>query len=201
VPIAQPHETDPHTAPWREGSAMSLEQAAAYALRDQGGVPSEIAHLVQQSPAAALDPLAQYDDARMLLANGDEEDRQTAESLLEEALSTARGQIAARERRAGPVAEAGEKHPDSSPASTVYPDGLTERELEVLRLIVAGKSNTEIAQQIVLSVRTVERHISNIYEKIGARGKVARAAATSYAFTHNLAPPSSSAEQTAGDTL
>ncbi|MFL5731592.1 MAG: tetratricopeptide repeat protein, partial [Chloroflexia bacterium] len=68
-----------------------------------------------------------------------------------------------------------------------YPDDLTEREVEVLRLITVGKSNQEIGQELVLSRRTVERHISNIYQKIGASGKVARAAATAYALRHRLA--------------
>lgn len=68
-----------------------------------------------------------------------------------------------------------------------YPDGLTEREVEVLRLIAMGKSNQEIGQELVLSRRTVERHISNIYLKIGASGKVARATATAYALRHGLA--------------
>ena len=67
-----------------------------------------------------------------------------------------------------------------------YPDDLTEREVEVLRLIAVGKSNQEIGQELVLSRRTVERHISNIYLKIGATGKVARAAATAYALRHGL---------------
>jgi LuxR family maltose regulon positive regulatory protein len=65
---------------------------------------------------------------------------------------------------------------------------LTSREVEVLRLIAAGKSNQEIADVLVLSVRTVERHISTIYQKIGASGKAARATATAYAFTHGLTP-------------
>ncbi|MEO8287668.1 MAG: tetratricopeptide repeat protein [Chloroflexota bacterium] len=68
-----------------------------------------------------------------------------------------------------------------------YPDGLTEREVEVLRLIAVGKSNLEIGQELVLSRRTVERHISNIYQKIGSSGKVARAAASAYALRHGLA--------------
>jgi len=68
-----------------------------------------------------------------------------------------------------------------------YPDGLTKREVEVLRLIAQGKSNLEIGEELVLSRRTVERHISNIYEKIGASGKVARATATAYALRHGLA--------------
>jgi DNA-binding NarL/FixJ family response regulator len=56
-----------------------------------------------------------------------------------------------------------------------------------LRLVAAGRSNQEIAAHLVVSVRTVERHISSIYDKVGARGKVARAAATAYALTYGLA--------------
>ena len=56
---------------------------------------------------------------------------------------------------------------------------LTLREVEVLRLLAGGESNREIASRLVLSLRTVERHISNIYGKIGARGK---ADATAYAL-------------------
>jgi ATP/maltotriose-dependent transcriptional regulator MalT len=60
-------------------------------------------------------------------------------------------------------------------------DGLTRREREVLRLVARGRSNQEIAAELVLSVRTVERHLSNIYDKIGASGTTARAAASTYA--------------------
>jgi predicted ATPase/DNA-binding CsgD family transcriptional regulator len=66
---------------------------------------------------------------------------------------------------------------------------LTPREVEVVRLIAAGKSNQEIAAELVLSVRTVERHISTIYEKLGASGRAARASATIYALRHGLLPP------------
>jgi DNA-binding NarL/FixJ family response regulator len=65
---------------------------------------------------------------------------------------------------------------------------LTAREVEVLRLLAAGKSNREIAAEMVISIRTAERHIANIYEKIGAHGKTARAAATAFAFSHSLIP-------------
>ncbi len=58
--------------------------------------------------------------------------------------------------------------------------------MKVLCLIAAGKSNQEIATELVLSVHTVERHISNIYTKIGAEGKVARATATAYALRYGL---------------
>ena len=72
---------------------------------------------------------------------------------------------------------------------SAFPQGLTEREVEVLRLLAAGRSNREIGEALVLSVRTVERHITNIYEKIGAHGKAARAAAAAYALTHGLTSP------------
>ncbi len=54
----------------------------------------------------------------------------------------------------------------------------------MLRLIAAGQSNKEIAADLFLSVRTVERHITNLYAKIGARGK---ADATAWALRHDLA--------------
>jgi non-specific serine/threonine protein kinase len=69
------------------------------------------------------------------------------------------------------------------PTPTGQPSGLTARELEVLRLVATGRSNQEIGNELVLSVRTVERHITNLYAKIGARG---RAEATAYAFQHGL---------------
>lgn len=71
--------------------------------------------------------------------------------------------------------------PSSRPPA--YPAGLSEREVEVLRLLGSGKSNANIAAELVLSVRTVERHISNIYGKTNSHG---RAEATAFAFTHGL---------------
>jgi DNA-binding CsgD family transcriptional regulator len=68
-------------------------------------------------------------------------------------------------------------------------DGLTAREAEVLRLVAAGKSNGEIAATLVVSIRTAERHVANIYAKLGMAGPVARASATAYAHTHGLVAP------------
>jgi len=62
----------------------------------------------------------------------------------------------------------------------------TGRELEVLRLIAEGKNNEEIAEKLFLSVRTVEKHLTNIYSKIGVSGKSARAFVSSYAIKNNL---------------
>lgn len=72
-----------------------------------------------------------------------------------------------------------------------HADGLTKRESEVLALLAAGKTNKEMATILFLSDKTIERHITSLYRKIGARG---RADATAYAFRHadfSLMPPSS----------
>jgi DNA-binding NarL/FixJ family response regulator len=61
--------------------------------------------------------------------------------------------------------------------------GLTSRELEILRLVAAGRSSRQIADELVLSARTVERHISNLYRKLEVRTRVQAAA---YAHTHGL---------------
>lgn len=63
---------------------------------------------------------------------------------------------------------------------------LSSREVEVLRLVAQGLSNEEIAARLFLSLRTVERHLSNIYLKIGASGRSARAAATAFLVSHRL---------------
>ena len=61
--------------------------------------------------------------------------------------------------------------------------GLSERELEVLQHLAAGATNKMIASALVLSTRTVDRHVSNIYSKLGVS---TRAAATTYAHKHGL---------------
>jgi DNA-binding CsgD family transcriptional regulator len=63
------------------------------------------------------------------------------------------------------------------------PGGLTARELEVLRLVAAGNSNAEIARRLVLSDKTVARHLTNIFTKIDVPS---RTAATAYAHEHDL---------------
>jgi DNA-binding CsgD family transcriptional regulator len=69
---------------------------------------------------------------------------------------------------------------DSKPA---LPAGLTEREAEVLRLVAAGLTNNEIATELFLSPKTVSRHLSNIFTKLGVSS---RASATAFAVEHHL---------------
>jgi DNA-binding CsgD family transcriptional regulator len=61
--------------------------------------------------------------------------------------------------------------------------GLTERELEVLRLVATGGTNKAIAHELGLSEKTIDRHVSNIFGKLGV---ASRAAATAYAYEHGL---------------
>ncbi|MFD7921459.1 response regulator [Streptomyces sp. NPDC059740] len=66
------------------------------------------------------------------------------------------------------------------------PDGLTAREVEVLRLVAEGLTNTEIARRLHVSVATVKTHINNIFAKAQVRD---RAQAVSYAYRHGLTGP------------
>ena len=61
--------------------------------------------------------------------------------------------------------------------------GLTAREVEVLRMVATGRTNRAIAGELFLSEKTVARHVSNIFMKLGLSS---RAAATAYAYEHDL---------------
>jgi ATP/maltotriose-dependent transcriptional regulator MalT len=73
--------------------------------------------------------------------------------------------------------------PTVGSARPALPAGLTSREVEVLRLIAAGMTNNEIAAELHLSAKTVSRHLSNIFTKIGV---TSRSGATAFAFEHRL---------------
>ncbi len=60
---------------------------------------------------------------------------------------------------------------------------MSARELEVLRLVATGRTNRAIAGELFLSEKTVARHVSNIFVKLGVSS---RAAATAYAYEHTL---------------
>jgi DNA-binding CsgD family transcriptional regulator/tetratricopeptide (TPR) repeat protein len=155
--------------------------AEAYGKREEAATHFEAA-IEMNSCTGGRSWLAntQYEYGRLLIARHGPGDRKRAFELLTEALGTARELgMATLEDRVGTVLSA---HPGLTPA---FPDRLTIREVDILRLIAAGRSNREISDELVLSVRTVARHITNIYSKIGARGK---ADATAYAFRHNLTP-------------
>jgi HD-GYP domain-containing protein (c-di-GMP phosphodiesterase class II)/DNA-binding CsgD family transcriptional regulator len=71
------------------------------------------------------------------------------------------------------------------PQRREWPAGLTDREVEVLRQVVKGDTNRQIAQELVISERTVAHHLEHIYDKIGISS---RAAAVFFAMEHELIP-------------
>jgi ATP/maltotriose-dependent transcriptional regulator MalT len=73
--------------------------------------------------------------------------------------------------------------PPTPVARAPYPDGLTAREVEVLRVVAQGLTNEQVAQRLVISSRTVDTHLTSIYSKIGVSS---RTAATRYAIEHHL---------------
>jgi DNA-binding NarL/FixJ family response regulator len=127
----------------------------------------------------------------MLLARARAGDRERATSLLDQALSISRelGMHTLQERATALMEQA------RSQANSIrtYPGGLTPREVEVLRLIAAGKSNRDIADTIFISLNTVANHVRNILAKLEVTNRTEAAA---YAIRHDLAsfspPPSNS---------
>jgi DNA-binding NarL/FixJ family response regulator len=85
-----------------------------------------------------------------------------------------------REVSAGNVFHAFQPTPESAHATR---DGLTARELEILRLVAAGASNGRIARTLWVAEQTVKYHLSNIYRKLGVAN---RTQASHYAHTHSL---------------
>jgi DNA-binding NarL/FixJ family response regulator len=78
--------------------------------------------------------------------------------------------------------------PDQSPASTrqeTYPASLTEREVEVLRVVALGLTDAQVAERLVLSARTVNSHLRSIYSKLEVSSRIA---AVRYALDHDLLP-------------
>ena len=74
-----------------------------------------------------------------------------------------------------------DKHP--AHLSPQYPGDLSQREIEVLRLLARGLTNAQIAEQLVISPRTVDAHLRSIYSKLAV---TSRTAAARYAIEHQL---------------
>lgn len=118
--------------------------------------------LTQERPhRAALPPEAAADAVRAEVAAG-RLDGDCARAVLEAAGQRVPGRLSSR------------------------PSGLSEREVEVLRLLALGRSNAEIARELVISPRTAEHHVQHIYGKIGVS---TRAAAALFAMRHGLFTP------------
>jgi DNA-binding CsgD family transcriptional regulator len=123
----------------------------------------------------------QYQYAVMLLTRNQPGDRGKAMSLLQEALTTAHELgMHALERRIDVYVE---QRPAPVPATPDVLADLSQREVEVLRLLAAGRSNREIADALCISLNTVATHVRNILAKTDAANRTEAAA---YALRHGL---------------
>ena len=185
---------DAGDVPAARGAADELSEIAtafnAPALHAIAGQATGAVLLAEGEPRAALQALrnawkawqeveAPYEAARVRaligLACRDLGDEDTAAMELEAARRALRQlgalpELARVESLSGTVAPKGQ-------------GGLTAREVEVLRLVAEGRTNRAIADQLVISEKTVARHVSNIFTKLGLSS---RSAATAYAYEHDL---------------
>lgn len=171
-----PYRSNALTAARMAALAGDLNEAASYFARAR-----QVSEIGGQRPLRAM---VDYDEALSLVRSGSP-DRTRIETLLNAALAQFRalGMTPWEQRTLALQAQVNPS--EQPPISAGYPGGnLTARELEVLRLIGAGATNKEIATHLVVSVATVERHVANIYNKIGVRN---RAEATAFALQHGLA--------------
>lgn len=159
------------------GTAGLEAQAAAAAgtvSLARGDARSAVAHL--QTAVACWQRIgARYEAARARL-------------LLARALSSAGDADSAAMESAAAARELealGAAAPAGRSGRSRRDDGLSEREVEVLRLVADGCSNQEIAERLVLSIRTVERHLATAYQKLGLSGRGARAGAVRYVLDGN----------------
>jgi DNA-binding CsgD family transcriptional regulator len=121
--------------------------------------------------------------ATMLLARRQPGDSARARALLEEARATYTDLGLDHWAAKTQAALADPRLPSETVGRPTFPNGLSEREVQVLRLIAAGKSNKEIAEALVISLNTVFRHVTHIFQKTGAAN---RAESATYAARHRL---------------
>ncbi|MGH2417142.1 MAG: helix-turn-helix transcriptional regulator, partial [Candidatus Limnocylindria bacterium] len=182
---------------------------ALQALEDWDGLRSAIRGARRWEPALALmRPSCDRAEGLIALANGDRGPGITrlmtaaerfgrlalqyevarTKALLARAMPEAAGVLDDALAAAGPLMDESVRELATATANGAPPvsERLTDRELEVIGCVAEGLSNERIAEQLSISVRTVERHLSNIYAKLGVEGKAARAAATAHAFQHGL---------------
>jgi LuxR family transcriptional regulator, maltose regulon positive regulatory protein len=198
----------------RIGPADRFERVAGLELMVRAGVAGgdrqtarsaaqEIAAIATLTPNAPLRAAALLAEGRIAAADGE---AASAAALLEDAAdllesagaryeaALARLDLAAALRGADRHEPAGRAQSRArhalaqlgAPVAERPVGGLSVRETEVLRLLPRALSNEDIARQLVLSVRTVERHVANVYGKIGASGRTARAIATAWAHSHGV---------------
>jgi predicted ATPase/DNA-binding CsgD family transcriptional regulator len=157
--------------------------AAAEALRESMGLAQHAS--MQQQKEQELEALRDRTGSDAFAAEWAAGTAMSQDEALAYALAEAEITIAA-PPIGRPAGQEGVRDPaekSAAPAAAEPLARLTKRQVEILKLLAAGESNEAIAGRLVISERTVEHHITNIYNKIGASGRVD---ATAYAHRHGL---------------
>ena len=174
-----------------ERKAQALAEEALVGHREVGDMASiaETLDLLGQL-AIQQGQIAQariYLEESLMIWKETSDEARTAQSLslLGQVDAIESGQTAERPFMKGAGVARGEGYGQqkSESATAASPPGLTRRELEVLRLLTRGFTNIQIAEQLVVSLPTVNTHVRSIYNKLGV---TSRSAATRYAFEQHL---------------
>ena len=210
--LAAAERLDPAERRWLLPATVEIQLAAGDVAAARA-VADELRELSRSSPMPMLLAVVEQADAAVRLAEGDARGALTASRrawarwrdldvpyeaarcrltaaracrALDDEASAAMELDAARvvfsDLGAGQALAAAEA--EWSTVSTPQPGGLSDREAEVLRLVAGGETNREIASDLFLSEKTVERHLSNIFGKLGVSS---RSAATAWAFRQGVA--------------
>jgi DNA-binding CsgD family transcriptional regulator len=165
---------------------VARQVGAAYALLEDRTAATaqyqralEWATKIRFRPEIALTRLALAE----LLADGDAQQRSESRGHLDFAVEEFRTMNMRPALERALRLQAGQPGRAAPRARPVYPGGLSEREVEVLRLVAGGKSNRDIAAMLVISLSTVAHHVSSVLAKTDAAN---RAEAASYATRHGL---------------
>jgi DNA-binding NarL/FixJ family response regulator len=132
---------------------------------------------ILEARGAVLDPSDRVDLDRNLAA---------ARAQLDEAAwakAWAEGRAMSLEEAIALALEPMPERPPAEPAAGEYPNELSKREVEVLRVVAEGLTDAQVAERLCVSVRTVENHLRSIYSKLGVS---TRAAATRFPVEHRL---------------
>lgn len=188
---AAEHLRDSVTRDVARAALAAMDVVDVTGLLPQVATPTLVLHRREISwiPVDAARALSsRIPNARLVLLDGESTapylgDTEAAAAAIEEFLYVEEKISVKWEVGVSPVPSAGVGANLERSEFLAFPDGLTEREVQVLRLVAGGRTSKEIATDLILSVRTIERHVENIYGKIGAHNK---ADATAYALTREL---------------
>jgi predicted ATPase/DNA-binding CsgD family transcriptional regulator len=172
------------------GAPVGVERAlylagAATALREAIGVPPTPAQKsrLQQQLQPAYQALSAKSARATLAAGRALALQQAVELALATPAALSPEMSAGGDNNHARLAAQRQTHANGAASAPFEPAGLTSREVEVLRLVAGGLTNAQVAQELVISPRTVDTHLVSIYSKLGVK---TRSAAARYAMKHNL---------------